>query len=94
MACLNINSLLSHIDEVRAFIEGTRIDILALNETKLDQSIKDNELYLPGYEIIKKDRTRNSRNSGGVCIYIRSNLNFRIHEDLNVEQLEITAIFG
>ena len=88
MACLNRNSLFSHIDELRAFTEGTRIDVLALDETKLDQSVKDNELYIPGYEIAKKRRTHNSRNGGGVCIYIRSNLNFRIREDFNVELLE------
>ena len=70
------------------FTEGTRTDVLALDETKLDQSVKDNELYIPGYEIAKKRRTHNSRNGGGVCIYIRSNLNFRIPENSNAEQLE------
>jgi hypothetical protein len=28
------------------------IDIISINETKLDSSIKDNEVYIPGYEIV------------------------------------------
>ena len=36
---LNINSLLLHIDEVRCFIKEKVFHILALNETKLDDTI-------------------------------------------------------
>ena len=36
-ACLNINSLLAHIDELRAFVsQSNDIDILAIIKTKLD----------------------------------------------------------
>lgn len=56
MASLNINSLLAHIDELRVFMSTSKIDILSINETKLDFTIDDSELYLPGFEIIRKDR--------------------------------------
>lgn len=57
MACLNINSLVSHIDDLRIFTSQSKgIDILAINETKLDSIIKDNEVHLPGYDVIRKDR--------------------------------------
>jgi hypothetical protein len=39
MASLNINSLTAQIDEVRIFTHDTNIDILAINETKLDASV-------------------------------------------------------
>ncbi|CAH3179105.1 unnamed protein product [Porites lobata] len=39
MASLNINSLLAHIDDLRIFVTDSKIDILAINETKLDSSI-------------------------------------------------------
>ena len=39
---LNINSLLPHIDEVRCFIKENGFHTLALNETKLDNTIADN----------------------------------------------------
>jgi hypothetical protein len=53
MASLNINSLLAHIDEFRVFMNESDIDIISINETKLDSSIKDNEVYIPGYEIVR-----------------------------------------
>ena len=44
MASLNINSLTAHIDEVRIFTHDTNIEILAINETKLDASVHSNEV--------------------------------------------------
>jgi exonuclease III len=83
MACLNINSLLSHIDELRIFTSSTKIDILCINETKLDSTITDQEVCLPGFEIVRRDRSVNGRYGGGVCIYIRSNINYKIRHDLH-----------
>ena len=46
MACLNINSLVKHVDELRVFLAKFSFDILAINETKLDESIKvPNSIY-------------------------------------------------
>ena len=33
IACLNINSLTAHIDELRVFMRDSKIDILAINES-------------------------------------------------------------
>lgn len=88
MASLNINSLLAHIDELRVFMSTSKIDILSINETKLDFTIDDSELYLPGFEIIRKDRKINGRNGGGVRFHVRSNLNYKTREDLSTENLE------
>ena len=43
---------------------------------------------MDNYEIIRKDRYTNGRNGGGVCIYVCSNLNYRIRNDLMNENLE------
>ena len=65
-----LNSSSIHIDELRVFLTNSKeTDILAINETKLDPSIHDEEVHLPGYEIIRKDLNINGRNGGGVCIY-------------------------
>ena len=77
MASFNINSLLAHIEELRVFMSNSKIDLLAISETKLDLTIDDSEVYLAGYELIRKDRVRNGRNGGGVCFYVRCNLNSR-----------------
>lgn len=43
---------------------------------KFDLIIKDNEVYLFGYDVICKDCENNGRYGGGVCIYVWSNINF------------------
>ena len=82
---LNINSLTKHIDELRILLDDYSIDILSLNQTKLDESIKSCELHIPGYELICRDR---DRNGGGVCFYLKTSINFVVRSDLNVANLE------
>lgn len=43
---------------------------------------------MPGFELVRKDRKVNGRNGGGVCIYLRTNLNYRIRDDLDDDDLE------
>ena len=92
IASLNINSLLAHFDELRVFMSNSKIDLLTINETKLDLTIDDTELYLPGFELIRKDSVRNGRNGGGVCFYVRCNLNYKIRDDLSSENLELLVL--
>ena len=67
MASLNITSLLKHIDELRVFLNDQNIDVLAINETRLNDSIFDQEVKVQGYDIISRDRSTNGRFGGGVC---------------------------
>ena len=90
IACLNINSLTAHIDELRVFKEDSKIDFPAINESKLDDTINDNELYIPGF--VRKDKMLNGRNGGGVCLNLRSNLNYRVREDLLIDKLECLTV--
>ena len=94
MACLNINSLVSHIDDLRVVMSQFKdIDILAINETKLDVTIKDGEVHLPGYDVVRKGRESNGRNGGGgVCIYVRSNISFQLRADLSPNNLECLTV--
>ena len=73
MAALNINSLLCTFGRSQIFVLDSKIDVLAINETKIDSSVNDNEIYLPGFEVVRKDRSVNGRSGGGACIYLRSN---------------------
>ena len=73
-------------------MDNSKIDILSVNETKLDSSIGNSEIHLSGYDVVRLDRKVNGRNGGGVCMYIRSNLNFRVREDLAHNDLEILII--
>ena len=82
---------MKHIDELRVFLANNEIDLLPINETRLDATIiiGDNEVYIHGYEIVRRDRRLNGRLGGGVCIYIR---NFFIRHDLSIDQLENLCI--
>ena len=92
MASLNINSLLAHIDKFRVFMSNSATDIISINETKIEFSINDNEVYLSDYEIVRKDRKTNGRHGGGVCIFVKFNLNYKICEDLSSDELEYLTI--
>ena len=58
IASLNVNSLLKHIDEIRLLLEKYTFDILAINESKIDNSVPDNEIHVIGYDLIRSDRNR------------------------------------
>ena len=92
MAALKINSLLAHLDDLQFFSLDCKIVVLAINETKIDSSVNDNETYLPGFEVIRKDRSVNGRSGGGVCIYLRGNINYKIRDDLCDDQLECECV--
>ena len=70
------------------YISSSKIDILCINETKIDHTFNDQEACLPGFEIVRRDRKGNGRKGGGVCLYIRSNTNYKIRYDLQSEMLE------
>ena len=78
MAALNVNSLVAHIDKLWVFMSSSEIDILVINETKLNFSVDNNEVHLQRFEIIRKDRKTNTLNGGGVCIYVRGQKPVRV----------------
>ena len=89
IANLNINSLIKHIDEIRIFLAQHAFDILAINESKLDNCISDNEIHIAGYTICRKDR---NRFGGGVVMYIRDNISYSQRNDLTTDSLETACI--
>ena len=86
---LNIASLCKHFDELCIVTENQPFDILAINETRLDMSIPDSLIHLPGYSL---SRFARNRNGGGVCAYIRSSINFRRRTSLESDNLELLAL--
>ena len=73
-------------------MHDSKIDILSINETKLDSTVHDSDVYIPGFEIVRKDRRVNGRKGGGVCIYLRTNLNYPIRDDLINDDLECLIV--
>jgi exonuclease III len=89
IACINVNSLMKHIDEIRFILTSTTLEVLAINESKLDNSINDGEIHIHGYVSIRKDRTRHG---GGVLIYIKENLVYSNRSDLVPYRLEMICL--
>ena len=59
-------------------LENSPIDILAINESKIDDTVSDDEIHINGYNIIRNDR---NRNGGGVLMYIRKPISFAERND-------------
>ena len=76
---LNITSLSKHKDEQAIFISEQPFDIICLNETRLDCSIDNSEVGIPGYDLARKDR---NRNGVGVAIYLRDTIPYIDRADL------------
>jgi exonuclease III/predicted transport protein len=71
IATLNINSLASKFEQLREVI-GNSIDILTIQETKLDSSFPKDQFLLDGYsEPYRLDR---NKHGGGVMIYVREDI--------------------
>ena len=79
---LNINSLLSKIDELREIARKTRATVIGITESKLDGSVLDGEINIDGYELVRSDR---NRHGGGVACYIRSDISFNVRGDFSSE---------
>ena len=65
------------------------IDILAVNETRLDDTTSSGEVTVPGYALKRDDR---NRDRGGVALYIRNTINYERLFDLECESLEWIGI--
>lgn len=86
---LNINSLIKHIDQLRLYLKDEPFDILSINETKLNDTVNDQEIDIQGYQVIRRDR---NRNGGGVAIYVRSVVNIKQRNELVPNDLEAICI--
>ena len=73
---LNINSILPKIEQLRSFLINSNIYLLGLTETKLDNTVNNEEAEIDGYSLIWSDR---NRNRGGISCYIRTSISFNYH---------------
>ena len=66
---LNVNSLLPKIEELRTLAFNTNISVLLITETKLDNTVSNEELKIDSYSLLRSDR---NKNGGGVACYIKN----------------------
>ena len=89
IAHLNVNSLTKHIDEIRILLAEKPFDVLSINESKIDWSISDSEIFIHNYSVLRHDH---NRQGGGVALYIRNSIPYTVRQDLVPESLEMICV--
>ena len=89
IANLNVNSLTKHIDEIRILLAEKPFDVLSINESKIDWSISDSEIFIHNYSVLRHDR---NRQGGGVALCIRNSIPYTVRQDLVPESLEMICV--
>ena len=70
---LNINSLRNKIDDLREVCKKVQIDILCIDETKLDDSFPDSQFKINGYQLPFLRRDRDNRGERKI-VFIKQGL--------------------
>ena len=84
-------SLEFKVSLLKAYIAIYNYDVICLSETYLDSSIPsdDNNLEIPGYDLIRAEHPSNSKRGGG-CVYYRKSLLLKI---LDIFYLQESIVF-
>ena len=85
---LNVWSIIAEgrLDYLTNVCRKYSIDVLAISESKLDDTIPSDLILIPGYhEPIRRDR---NRNGGGCVIYVASHLPFKQIVEFQSEHFE------
>ena len=69
-----MNSIRHKFHEIKFILDSGYVDILALSETKLDDSDNDNLYNVNGFTLLRKDKRKSS---GGLMMYISSRIPHR-----------------
>ena len=85
-APLNVRSILNKMDDVRFLLRNKHFDIFTVSKTWLNSSIKDSEVSIPGYTLVRHDRT--GKRGGGTAMYVRDGIPYKHRMDLTAENIE------
>ena len=90
---LPLDEQYTKLDEVRLLINERNLDIIALNETWLDESLSNDLLHIENFDLYRNDR---NRHGGGVALYIKKSFSTKLRKDLmnkNEENLFVKIHF-
>lgn len=83
---LNIHCLYNKLDQLQSILCSYGFHVFALNETFLNKSYQDNELKIPGYNLIRNDRL--GKGGGGVAVYVDHNTPYVRHPEFEFDEIE------
>ena len=75
----NVMSLVPKMTEVSEFILRNQVSLAFITETWLKSSVCDSMIDIPGYSVLRKDRSNESH--GGICLYLKG-ANYKRLDDL------------
>ena len=52
----NVRGLYTNLAQVKLLAFNTNLDVLAISETHLSPALKDHEIAIQGYQILRRDR--------------------------------------
>ena len=76
----NVMSLVPKITEVSEFILRNQVSLAFITETWLKSSVCVSLIDIPGYSVLRKDRSNESH--GGICLYLKD-ANYKRLDDLS-----------
>ena len=68
---MNINTIENKLDQLQIIIDNS-VDILTIQETKLDKEVSTEQLMIHGYQ--EPYRLDRNRHGGGVLVYVREGI--------------------
>ena len=69
---INARSLNKNITELKAVIDNTNFDVVAVSESWLTHNTPRNRFHIDGFKIFRNDRK--DKRGGGVCVYVKDEL--------------------
>ena len=91
IGCININSLKEKVTPLRDVLPNAPIDVLCVDETKLDSSFPDHKFKIEGYQFPLFRRGRNSK-GGGKLVYLREGFIVKRMPKFNTGKAETICI--
>lgn len=93
-AVFNTRSLHKHIDDIRKDFNLLSSDLIALSETHLLDSDRNETFALHGYRLYRFDSTQNSghRSSHGLALYVKDSLNICYCSRETIENIQVFSL--
>ena len=90
----NVRGLYCNLNQIRFLLKYSKLDVFAITETHLNESIDNSELFIDGYCLWRLDRR--DKKGGGVAVYVKRNIDCEIvfkykREDIEALWLEVKA---
>ena len=88
---LNINDILTKVEQLRSLLINSNIFVLRKTETKLYNTVNNEEVATDGYNLIRPDR---NRKGWGIASCIKPSLSFNYYGSLskNIENILINIL--